>query len=521
VRRCALVFVAFGAFVACHRRAPSPHDVVHVDAPPTPPHDALATAHLTHPRATVDTVNTALGIRRPVDFLMAASLGVDVAVMAAIDPRKPVDVVFLAREHYAFAMTPPSARQARSLLASRYRFRHTEGLGERLELRGEPSPLGASQRLPCALVAVPGPTHARIVCASDDASLLHTARWIAHRSATYPSEERDLDAQLNADGLRALADGPLRNVTETLLRSLANEANAARRAHDRAPDYGDPEPLVASLRGLADELRTAVASAHSARLHATLTPTHTTCTLTFTVPDVSPFRDAPLTHPLIAMLPHDAVLSFGSHGTSPATLSHLGDLVVRVLGDRIATPAAARADLTALTAHSDGTFALTLSRDVPDGIEMAIGLSQSDHGVGARTALNRIVQSSWLRTVRLGAPLTVTPLREGVRLSRAVSPVSAAIGVRANALVAVYGRRATLTLDATPARALVGALPSALADVRGRTVAALDLRAAGLRVDTPLRLTYDTHRDGELRVATVTLTMPTAALAAAFALADE
>jgi hypothetical protein len=192
-----------------------------------------------------------------------------------------------------------------------------------------------------------------------------------------------------------------------------------------------------------------------------------------------------------------------------------------VLGDRIATPAAARADLTALTAHSDGTFALTLSRDVPDGIEMAIGLSQSDHGVGARTALNRIVQSSWLRTVRLGAPLTVTPLREGVRLSRAVSPVSAAIGVRANALVAVYGRRATLTLDATPARALVGALPSALADVRGRTVAALDLRAAGLRVDTPLRLTYDTHRDGELRVATVTLTMPTAALAAAFALADE
>ena len=201
------------------------------------------------------------------------ALGVDVAVLSAIDPARPIDVAVLSSPtgSYAFAMTPGGAGHARSLLSSRYRFVPEAGLGERLSLRGDPGLSSPEHRLPCALVRVPARVPSRVVCASDEAALREAGRWVAFESAARADDHNDLDVTLDGDGVARDLAPALRGATALLQRQLLAAASAARRAHDRPPDFGDPEALVGLLgeavRSLADD----VVAARSITLRADVT----------------------------------------------------------------------------------------------------------------------------------------------------------------------------------------------------------------------------------------------------------
>lgn len=526
---------ALVACVACRGRAPSPPAQAPFVEPPPParPTAVRAFAHLGQPRVTLDTLGDALGARRPADLLLVAALGVDVAVVAAIDTARPIDVALLggSRDGYVFAMTPASASQARSLLASRYRFASAEGLGERLALRGDPGLSSTERRVPCALVRVPSAVSSRVVCGSDEATLLAAGRWVAYESAARAASQADFEATAEGDGLAREAGEALRALVAQGQQRLLADASAARRAHDRPPDYGDPEALVTELGPLVRDLTDSVGAVRRAALRADVSRERITVAVDLTLPDDGASAlsldargrsEASIEHPLAAMLPADAVFVLGDRAPASSradTLRRFTASALRVLGDRVTLPAAARADLDALVAHAGDGLAVAASRDAPDGVEVSLAMSQTDGGAGARAALARMATAPWLRALRVGAPPTVTALREGVLLARpaaagAAPTPSLALGVRAGALVMVLGRHAASTLDATTLRAGLPT-PALLGDLRASVAGAVDLSALGVRGAAPARFSYGARREAGTVTATLRVTLPPQAIALA------
>jgi len=521
--------LAVALVTSCRSRAPAPPPDAAVERPPSRPASVVGRAHLGRPRATIEAVNDALDARRPADFLLAVALGVDVAVLSAVDPARPIDVAMLSSPagSYAFAMTPGGATSARSLLSSRYRFVPEVGLGERLTLRGDPGLSSPEHRLPCALVRVPARVPSRVVCASDEAALREAGRWVAFESAARADDHNDLDATLDGDGIARDLAPALRGATALLQRQLLAAASAARRAHDRPPDFGDPEALVGLLgdavRALADD----VAAARSITLRADVTrASGVDLTLRVTFP---PTGGASLAddararvgvtgpHPLQGLLPADALVTAASRTSPEARRASLAALVaasLRVLGDRVTTPDLARRDLDALVANAGDAVAFAVAPDGRSGVELTLALSQTDQGVAARATLARMVAAPWLRALGFGAPATVAAAREGLVVTAAPSGETAtmvALGVRQGALVAVVGHNARTSLDAVSARAM------------GEGTAA-ESAVAELRVtpaEPTLRVTYGAAWEARAEVvATARARVPMRAVAALVALAE-
>jgi hypothetical protein len=526
---------ALAACAACRGRAPAPPVATPFVEPPPPARPAAlrAVAHLGQPRVTLDTLAEAGGARRPADLVLVAALGVDVAVVAAVDTARPIDVALLggAQGGYAFAMTPASASQARSLLASRYRFATVEGFGERLTLRGDPGLSSTERRVPCALVRVPSAVASRVVCGSDEAALLAAGRWVAYESAARAGSRADFEAVVEGDGVAREAGDALRALAAQGQRRLLADASAARRAHDRPPDYGDPEALVRELGALLGELTDSAGAVRRAAVRADVSRAEVAVTVELTLPDDGASAlsrdargrsEAPVDHPLAAMLPADAVLVLGDRAPAAQradTLRRVAASALRVLGDRVTLPAAARADLDALVAHAGDGLAAAASRDAPDGVEVSLALSQTDGGAGARAALARMATAPWLRALRVGAPPVVTALREGIVVARPAAPGAAptpslALGVRAGALVMVLGRHAASTLDAAAVRAGLPP-PALLGDLRASVAGAVDLEALGVRDAAPARFSYGARRASGAVTATLRVTLPPQAMALA------
>ncbi len=502
------------------------------EAPPTRPPSALAVAHLGRPRATFETLGEALGATRPPDLVLVAALGVDVAVVAAVDTARPVDVVALGGAHpgYAFALTPAGASHARAQLATRYRFTHVDGLGERVAPRGDPGLSSPERRVPCALVRVPSTISSRVVCASDEEALLAAGRWVAYESAARAESHTDFDATLEGDGARGAGEA-LRAVIDAARQRLLADASAARREHDRPPDYGDPEALVTELGGVTEALTSAVSSVRRATVRADVSRERVELSVDLALPsdgatllsaDARDRAAAPLEHPMAALLPADAVFMLGDRAPAAPraeTLRRVTTAALRVLGDRVTLASAARSDLDALLSHSGDDLAVAVARDAPEGVEVSLALSQTDGGAGARAALSRIVAAPWLRGLRVGAAPTATAIRDGLIIARPSAPgalggPSLAMGVRAGALVMVLGRHAQASLDASALRAS-GAAPALIGAMRASVAGALDLASLGLRVSSPLSFSYGARASEGGLTATLRATAPTAALALA------
>lgn len=533
--RTALVVAATA--LACRGRDPAPPRPETPPAPPASPEGLVATAHLSHPRATTETIGTATGSRLPVDFLLGLSLGVDVALLAAVDTARPIDIALVKTPDgagsYVFAMTPPTSAHARSALSARYRFVHAEGLGDRVEPRGDPGLSDTRRRLPCALVTVPSAISTRVVCGADEAALLRAGRWIAFESAARAGETEDFELTAQGEALRREVVPQLRRALGGLRERLAADASAARREHARPPDYGDPEVMVSLLGDVADEVAAGVGALTraTARVHVTTERTTLTLDLDTRGEDPSLFATdarervgAPTEHPLAAMLPADAWWMFDHRGggTRGALAQKITNAALRVLGDRVTDGTSARADLDALFARSGDELAWAVARDGARGAELSLVLAQTDQGAGARGALSRIARAPWLRTARLGAPLTVSAIPDGVSLTQASSPTPAAtrapggapetpramvMGVRGGALVIVVGTHARNTLDGVAARA-GGPIPGVIAEGAASVVGGVDLGAIGAN-EGRAQFSYAARRDGDVVRATLRIEAPT------------
>lgn len=543
--RAALVVAATA--LACRGRDPAPPRPETPPAPPSRPEGLVATAHLSHPRATTETIGTAIGSRLPVDFLLGLSLGVDVALLAAVDSARPIDVALVKTPDgagsYVFAMTPPTSAHARSALSARYRFVHAEGLGDRVEPRGDPGLSDTRRRLPCALVTVPSAISTRVVCGADEAALLRAGRWIAFESASRAGESEDFELTAQGEALQREVVPPLRRALGGLRARLAADASAARREHAGPPDYGDPEVMVSLLGDVADEVAAGVGALAkaSARMHVTTERTTLTLDLDTRGEDPSLFATdmrervgAPTEHPLAAMLPADAWWMFDHRGggsTRGALAPKITHAALRVLGQRVTDRAGARADLDALFARSGDELAWAIARDGARGAELSLVLAQTDQGAGARNALARIARAPWLRGARLGAPLTVSAIPDGISLTQASAPTLAAprapggapeapramvVGVRGGALVIVVGTHARNTLDGVAARA-GGFVPGVIAEGAASVVGGVDLAALGAN-EGRAQFSYAARRDGDMVRATLRIEAPTRLLGALRAL---
>ncbi len=513
------------AALACRSRAtaPAPAPAAPEEPPPARPDGVVLRAHLGQPRTTLDALNTALGLRHPVDLMLVASLGIDVAVVGAIDAARPLDLAVLhgTSPAWVLALTPAGASHARSMLASRYRFAPTPGLGERLEMRGGVGLSNPDSVVPCALVRVPSTVSSRVVCASSPEALTRAGRWLAFESAAHANEHNDLRAVFEAGPMRADLATALRAWGERTQQELLASASAERRLRGRAPDYGDPEALVAALAPLVGAASDSVATLDRASMELSVSPSALSLTADLAWPAgaVSPAHDdlrarraVEPTHPLAPLLPADALAVFGDRASAASraeTLRTLTSTLVRVLGDRVPAPDAMRTELDALLAHTGDGMVMAVSRDAPTGVELTVALSQTDRGAGARSSLARLVGAPWLRGMRVGTAPTVTALREGVLLSRGADAPALAMGVRADALVMVLGRHAAATLDGTTLRAQ-GPASALWRDARASVVLALDVAALGIEGGGPLRLRYGPANDDTARME---VTMPPRALA--------
>lgn len=517
--RAALLVAAACASLACRGR-PRPPPAAAESPAPSRPAGLAGRAHLGAPRSLVDAIDQALGARHPPELLLAVGLGVDVAVLSAVDLARPVDVALLGAPAgaFAFALTPAGAGNARSLLAPRYRLTVEPGLGERLQPRGDPGLSAGDRRLPCALVRVPARVPVRVVCASDESALRAAGRWVAYESAARADDRDALTVDLDGEGRAGDLVPALREAARGLGRQLLAAAGAARRSHDRPPELGDPEAAASLLGELARALVDDVAAARAVTLRATLREGSVDVTAGVTFPaagggplaaDARARAGVTGPHPLLALVPADAVFTAASR-TAPAArragLAALTDGALRVLGARVPAPELARRDLDALLAHSAEGVAVAAAPDARGGLELTLALAQDDQGAGARATLARLALAPWLRA----GGATVTPLRDGLVVTPPAPAARAlALGLRRGALLCVLGRNARATLDAAGLRGEGEPEPAG---------AFAELRLAP--TDDPLRVTWEASRAAEGVTATARTTLPPRALAALAALAE-
>lgn len=512
---------------ACQRPTPAPPVDAAFEAPPVRPTAVVGRAHLGRPRATLEALNTALGSRRPTDLLLAVGLGVDVAVLSAVDLARPVEVALLSAPmgSFALALTPGGAGHARSLLSPRYRFVVEADLGERLVPRGDPGLSATDGRLPCALVRVPARIPLRVVCASDETTLRAAGRWIAFEAAAHFDDRHDFEVVFDGVGLARDLAPALRDAAGSAHRQLLASVQAARRAHGRPPDLGDPEVAVAllteGLRSLADDL----AALRSLTLRGDVGPHGVDLAVRAHFPasvggwiaeDARARLELTGANPLLGMLPADAFLTVGSRTSRSmrrATLTALTHAALRVLGDRVSEPDAARRDLDVLFASAGESLAFSVTPDSQRGWAFVLAMSQTDRGAAARAALTRMLSASWLRGIRLGGTVQVSPLRDGVLVTGTRPDTDAlAVGVRHGALLVVLGRNPRVTLEA------LGAPGDPLAE-EGLESAQVELRFRPF--DPPLRVTWHAVPSHEGAVEAIArIRLPPPALSALALLAE-
>ncbi|MDB4930643.1 MAG: hypothetical protein JWM10_3127, partial [Myxococcaceae bacterium] len=235
---------------------------------PAEPAGVLGRVLVARPRATADVLGERAGLRVPLDLALAVGAGVPMAVLGSVDTARPlaacaVEGAVGSAVGWAIGLTPRSAAEARAALSSRYRLVAVPGLGDRVEGREGPS----SEGVACALVAVSDAVTARVVCATDAALLARAGRWLAWTMTAAGGGAAGDD-----DAVATLGDGAgprLRARWEAAateqLTEWAAAASAARREHDRPPDYGDPEAAMVVLEGARDAVAGALGELRSLR----------------------------------------------------------------------------------------------------------------------------------------------------------------------------------------------------------------------------------------------------------------
>lgn len=434
--------------LGCHRAGPThargdAAAAVVREAAPSVPDGVLGRVWASRPRAAAEVVGQRAGVRVPLDLVLAVGAGVPMAVLGAVDTSLPLAACAVERSAggevaWLLAMTPRSAGEARTALASRHRLTPVAGLGERLEARGGARDAGASRGgVACALVAV-ADASSRVVCASDGASLERAGRWLAWTmTGDGTATDDDVAAEMavgSAGRLRARWEA----ATAGVLAEWTEAASAERRAHAGPPDYGDPEAALVVLTRARDAVSEAIGELRSLRVGVRL----------------------------------------GDEGAA------LVEAAVRVMGARLGDGAAARRTLLALGAESgeeaalgavSGVGASATAGAAGAGEEWTVVVAQRDGGRSARSGLARLATEGWVRSLRWGGrAVRVSACGEGAwcvtmgagaapATAGAVAPATAGraagsmvFAVRGGALVAIAGAGARSALDGADARARAG-----------------------------------------------------------------
>ncbi len=545
------------ALFACGHRTPARPDVAAAVLPPPPrPSDVLLSAHFGQPRATVDALSALTGQRIPFELGLALALGVDGTVMAASDTTRPIDLLVTGTiEHpdVVFVFTPATASQFRSTLSNRFRLVRVETLGERLDPLNQP-PRVAPRGTRCAVVGVPGPLPARIVCANRLEALEHAGRFAAYESQRLADTRGDV--MLDVDGATARsALGPLatRAIDENN-QALAATAADERRRHARAPDLGDPEAALNILASGARSLVRELDDVQHVTLRGSVTGEAVTLETDLTLDaqghamitaDALSRVGIDTSHPLASRLPPDAFAAFATRSRADDRASQVHAItsaLVAILGSRVADPAAALRELDGLFAQVGEETAVGVAHEPEGGFEFSAVFSQRDDGTAARGSLAALARTPWLRAARFGdtgltvtfannvltlrpqesrttpppaRPASATPTADAgaAPTSPPAPPPAVAITVVGNALVVVVGGHLDAALAALAARGN-GPAPAVLGSSQGSAVAGIDLaglvRTASADEHPVVRATYSAERNGASVVGHGRLVLPPA-----------
>ncbi len=492
----------------CHRAATTPArgDATAVvrEVAPEVPAGVLGHVRAVRPRATAEVIGQRVGVRVPLDLVLAVGAGVPMAVLGAVDTSLPLAACAVERGSggevaWLLAMTPRSAGEARTALASRHRLTPVAGLGERLEVRGATRDAGASG-VACALVAM-ADASSRVVCASDGASLERAGRWLAWTMAGDGAATDDDVVAVMAAG----AEGRLRArwdaATTAVLTEWTESASAERRAHAGPPDYGDPEAALVVLTRVRDAVSGAIGELRGLRVGVRLGDDGAAVTATAEWPRAG-----------TSAMATDAVARAGAGLGGAVALGRwvapdadvrgwmrtpgdghrtwwaaLVEAVVQVMGTRLGDGVAARRTLLAVGAESGDEAALGgvlgaaaagatgapgAGGSSAGGAEWTVVVAQRDGGRSARSGLTRLATEGWVRSLRWGGrAVRVSACGEGawcVTLDAAGAAGATAgstagstagtmvVAVRDGALVVIAGARARTALDGADARARAG-----------------------------------------------------------------
>lgn len=494
--------------LGCHRAGPThargdAAAAVVREAAPSVPDGVLGRVWASRPRAAAEVVGQRAGVRVPLDLVLAVGAGVPMAVLGAVDTSLPLAACAVERSAggevaWLLAMTPRSAGEARTALASRHRLTPVAGLGERLEARGGARDAGASRGgVACALVAV-ADASSRVVCASDGASLERAGRWLAWTmTGDGTATDDDVAAEMavgSAGRLRARWEA----ATAGVLAEWTEAASAERRAHAGPPDYGDPEAALVVLTRARDAVSEAIGELRSLRVGVRLGDEGAAVTAVAEWPRAGGSAVAA-----------DAVARAGAGLGGAVALGRwvapdadvrgwirtpgdghrawwaaLVEAAVRVMGARLGDGAAARRTLLALGAESgeeaalgavSGVGASATAGAAGAGEEWTVVVAQRDGGRSARSGLARLATEGWVRSLRWGGrAVRVSACGEGAwcvtmgagaapATAGAVAPATAGraagsmvFAVRGGALVAIAGAGARSALDGADARARAG-----------------------------------------------------------------
>lgn len=472
---CALLALAGPAACNGNRGADAATAAPRELPPPTRPEGVLGHIHLGQPRSTGRSVGRFVGMPLPVDLLLMAQFGVDSTMLTTVELTRPVDVVVVGppeRPHAVASFVPGAMNTLRSTLQGRFRMTPVEGLGERLDPRvpdgpsasAPPEEVNGRRRVHavCAIVPVPADATmpARVVCSDDVEALTRAGRWAAFSSRDYAEDHDDFVLRLEGNDARTVLATRVGAILRGLTDDLAESAARARRLRDRAPDLGDPEALVSSLREVSEDVPGLLRDVRSLTLRGAVRPEG--ISLTAEVPldaagttalarDALTRAGAPMEHTLANRLAADAVAVLAARGSAERTRQQIHtatQTLLRVLGSRVSDPAAAQADLDALFAQTSDAVALSVAPDAPTAptpaartsaapsasagadpsaappapaptLEVLAVFSQADRGVAARAVIARMATAPWLRTAHLSeSPLQVRTTRDGALVLR-------------------------------------------------------------------------------------------------------
>lgn len=410
--------------------------------PPTRPADLLISGHFGQPAASARALSSLASMAIPFELGMSLMLGFDSTMLAAVDLARPIDVAVTGtpeERDVTVAFFPAAAAGLRSTLSTRFRMVTVAGVGEKLEPRAQSSREPAWR---CAIVGAPGEVSSRLVCSTREAALASAARWIALESSRRADERDDALFELDGAAARSSVAPSIRRSIERLSALLGSSAQQARQEHSNAPQLGDPEPLIDRTRRMAQEAEAGFADLRNMRIKVTIG-----------ADDITVDADAALdaegrstmaqgtlravgassTHALVGRLPPDAPIAGAWRTTAESmrsTAQNLTTVMLEVLGSRIPSADAARADLEALFAHvgDEVDVAFGPAPAAPQRVtrapanapaataapqwELWMVMGQDDNGAAATALVPRLARAPWLTGLRIGdRPGTVTSTR--------------------------------------------------------------------------------------------------------------